>query len=195
MKTRWPWALPWAHRWAGKANDVHGGETGRSYRSVGDEIGSHCRGRGLRRAEKAGGALWAIPGHWAGLALHPAISHPFGAIWRCCRPWPGRLGWPLSTDSVCMPVTRPGLLPDARLLPPHVSARPRGLGLPVRAQSPLLPVMARLSERAVVRREIAPPGRTACRRWPGCRRPACGGDHCAPVPASPRGRMPTDRHS
>jgi hypothetical protein len=78
MKTRWPWALPWAHRWAGKANDVHGGEIGRSYRSVGDEIGSHCRGRGLRRAEKAGGALWAIPGHWAGLAAAPGHIAP---IW------------------------------------------------------------------------------------------------------------------
>jgi len=79
---------------------------------------------------------------------------------------------------------------------PHVSARPRGLGLPVRVQNLLLPVMARLSERAVVRREIGP--RQAAR--PVGAGLGVAGQRVAvttvpPVPASPRGRMPTDRHS
>ena len=51
-------------------------------------------------------------------------------------------------------------MPDCCL--PHASARPRGQGLAVRAQSLLLPVMARLSERAGVRSEIGP--RQAARR-------------------------------
>ena len=79
---------------------------------------------------------------------------------------------------------------------PHVSARPRGLGLPVRAQNLLLPVMARLSERAVVRREIGP--RQAAR--PVRAGLGVAGQRVAvspvpPEPVSPRGRMPTDRHS